>query len=370
MDIIGNWSDDNISGTEDADTIHAREGNDWVTALGGNDRIYGEDGDDFLIGNAGNDMIDGGSGDDIIRGNVGPDTLLGGVGRDLLEGGQNSDYIDGGFGFDTASYETAGRAVTVSLAIGGPQATGMGNDTLNDIEALFGSRFADMLFGDGGANRLDGFAGADSMAGGAGSDVYIVDNAGDIVSELPGEGFDRVQSAVSYTLPSDVERLVLRAGAIDGTGNDTDNEIFGTSESNVLRGLAGADDLRGLGGADHLIGGLGADLLTGGGGADIFVFVAAADAAASDSRAPGTVDEITDFRHGAGDRIDLSAVFGDGTGTFIGASAFGHSAGEVRFESAAGGGLLVSVDVDGDAAADMMILLDGVASVGASNFIL
>jgi Ca2+-binding RTX toxin-like protein len=112
------------------------------------------------------------------------------------------------------------------------------------------------------------------------------------------------------------------------------------------------------------------DLLSGGGGADVFVYSDAADALASDTVVPGKIDEITDFRHGAGDRIDLSAVFGDGTGTFIGASAFGHSAGEVRFESAAGGGLLVSVDVDGDAAADMMILLDGVASLGGSDFIL
>lgn len=370
MDIIGNWSDDNISGTEGADVIHAREGNDWVTALGGNDRVYGEDGNDFLIGDAGSDIIDGGTGDDTIWGGSGADSLFGGVGRDLLEGGPGADVIDGGFGFDTASYETAARAVTVSLAIGGPQATGAGNDSLNDIEGLFGSRFADTLIGDSGANTLDGFIGADFMAGGAGSDYYLVDNAGDTISELAGEGVDRVQAAVSYTLPDNVERLILRAGAIDGTGNASDNAIFGTTESNVLRGLGGSDTLKAAGGADHLMGGTGVDLLSGGGGADVFVYTSTADATANAAPGAGNVEEITDFSHGGGDRIDLSAVFGGSAGTFIGEAAFSHTAGEVRYESAADGAKLVSIDVNGDAHADMMILLDGVASVSGSDFIL
>jgi Ca2+-binding RTX toxin-like protein len=370
MDIIGNWSDDNISGTEGADVIHAREGNDWVTALGGNDRVYGEDGDDFLIGNAGNDIIDGGTGNDTIWGGNGADTLFGGGGRDLIEGGFGADYIDGGFGFDTASYETARAAVTVSLAIGGPQATGAGNDTLNDIEGLYGSRYADTLVGDGEANVLDGFVGADFMAGGAGDDLYMVDNAGDSISELGGEGFDRIQSAVSYTLPKNVERLVLRAGAIDGTGNGIDNEIYGTSERNVLRGLGGGDILRGGDGDDRLVGGSGADLLSGGTGADVFVYTAAADATVNNAPGRGNVDEITDFRRAGGDRIDLSAVFGDNAGTFIGTDPFSHTAGEIRFEGLPDGAKLVSIDLGGDGNADMMILLDGIATVSGSDFIL
>jgi Ca2+-binding RTX toxin-like protein len=65
------------------------------------------------------------------------------------------------------------------------------------------------ITGNSGNNVLDGGAGADTMTGGAGNDTYLVDNAGDVVTEQAGEGLDTVQSSVSWTLGANVETLQL-----------------------------------------------------------------------------------------------------------------------------------------------------------------
>ncbi len=51
-----------------------------------------------------------------------------------------------------------------------------------------GNALANVLTGNAGNNVLDGGAGADTMAGGLGDDTYVVDNAGDVVTEGVGRG--------------------------------------------------------------------------------------------------------------------------------------------------------------------------------------
>jgi len=86
-----------------------------------------------LAGNAGNNSITGTAFDDTIQGNAGDDTLFAGTGNDTL--------------------------------LGGP-----GHDS---------------LLGAAGNDRLDGGSGADLLNGGAGDDVYVVDDPGDVVTEVP-----------------------------------------------------------------------------------------------------------------------------------------------------------------------------------------
>ncbi|MHA7066931.1 calcium-binding protein, partial [Azospirillum argentinense] len=78
---------------------------------------------------------------------------------------------------------------------------------------------ADLLVGGEGDDTLDGGAGADTLIGGTGNDVYRVDNAGDVVVELAGEGADTVYSSINYTLGDNVEALVLTGAAPNGIGN-------------------------------------------------------------------------------------------------------------------------------------------------------
>ncbi|MGO7050751.1 calcium-binding protein, partial [Rhizobium johnstonii] len=90
---------------------------------------------------------------------------------------------------------------------------------------------------------------------------YIVDNAGDIVTEVANEGTDTVRTNLaSYTLAANVENLSFAGtGTFAGTGNNLDNTITGGAAADALSGGTGNDTLDGGAGADSLIGGEGDD---------------------------------------------------------------------------------------------------------------
>jgi serralysin len=134
------------------------------------------------------------------------------------------------------------------------------------------------------------------MEGGLGNDIYIVDSAGDRVTELFDQGIDEVRSSVSHTLGAHVENLELTGTAVSGTGNELDNFILGNGVSNRLSGGAGND---------RLLGGDGVDFLTGGSGNDRFIAeINATKVGWKDG--PISLDVITDFARG--DKIDLSGI--------------------------------------------------------------
>jgi Ca2+-binding RTX toxin-like protein len=148
-----------------------------------------------------------------------------------------------------------------------------------------------------------------------------------------------------------------------GAGNDS---LVGSNFSDDFRGNAGNDTLQGLAGIDLLTGGTGRDMLMGGAHNDIFDFNAPAE-----SLVGGNRDRILDFNRGQGDKIDLSTIDADIRGTpgnqkftFIGAAAFTHHDGELRFSSH-----VLQGDVNGDGRADFEIFVNA-ASLLKTDFML
>jgi ELWxxDGT repeat protein len=161
----------------------------------------------------------------------------------------------------------------------------------------------DDFIGTSGPDTLAGTSGADAMTGLAGNDTYTVNNAGDLVIEALNQGTDTVQAAISYTLPNNVENLLLTGtGNLNGAGNALNNQITGNSGNNSLNGAAGTDTLIGGAGNDTLNGAAGVDTLTGGVGTDILIFQFSQSTSAA-------LDRVTDFAIGT-DKIDLLSQAG------------------------------------------------------------
>ncbi|MEF8761012.1 MAG: calcium-binding protein [Candidatus Accumulibacter sp. UW25] len=142
-----------------------------------------------------------------------------------------------------ASY-TDGHGTTESVASALTSIVGRVLQGTDGNNTLLGTSGNDALIGNAGNDLLDGGAGADSLVGGTGNDKYLVDNVGDMVIELAGEGKDIVYSTIDWTLGANLERLSLTGtAAIKASGNEIANTLYGhaNSSANVLTGGLGND---------------------------------------------------------------------------------------------------------------------------------
>ena len=254
-----------VFGYEENDTIFGYGGNDRLMGMDGDDHLFGGDDHDRLIGGAGADRLHGGNGDDeadysgspsgvivslisdmasggdaagdhfdsieILNGSAHADTLIGDNGINLLFGEGGNDTLKGYGGLDF---------------IWG----GLGNDYLYGMEGV------DTLRGNDGHDHIDGGPGDDLMIGGIGNDTYVVDNAGDEVTEAIGEGNDAAYASVSWTMTAGASIETLGTTnetgttAINLTGNAIGNHLIGNDGPNILNGGGGIDHMTGNGGND------------------------------------------------------------------------------------------------------------------------
>jgi Ca2+-binding RTX toxin-like protein len=313
------------------------------------------------------EWVTGSAFDDTLKGSNSDNRLQGGQGDDILQGGFGNDGLDGGMGSDTATFDDTFASITVDLSLGSENLHGTAfsdsftGDGQNNSFSGFGS--SDMLIGGGGNDRLDGGTAADSMDGGAGNDTFVVDNVLDNALEAQGQGIDTVETdLLSYVIGANVERVKYTAlGNFTGTGNGLNNWLTGAAGDDTLSGLDGADFLTGHGGADKMTGGLGADR---------FDFNAITDS----TFAIAGRDTIFGFEENATDKLDFSTIDANGLAagnnvfTFIGAATF-TALGQVRaFHN--GANTIVDVNTTGSNATDMRIILTGLHTLDAADFVL
>jgi len=271
-----------------------------------------------ILGNGADNVLTGGAGDDLLQGRGGADALIGGEGYDevsydraaagvtlnlrtgvhsgeaagdtfsgieeyrlsnfddsftgtdaneVIFGGEGTDAMAGRGGNDFYHVDDAGDTVresagegtdtvesSVSFSLAGQYVEYLRLSGTADIRGT-GNSLDNRILGNTGANLINGAAGADWMEGREGNDRYIVDNAGDIVIEKEGEGIDRVDTSVGFSLAGQyIENLVLTGNAaINGTGNGLANTIQGNAAGNIIDGGAGADRMEGGLGNDRYI---------------------------------------------------------------------------------------------------------------------
>jgi Ca2+-binding RTX toxin-like protein len=172
-------------------------------------------------------------------GSIFNDSYLGTSSNDTFFASSGNDFMNGGFGFDTADYRGAGRAITLSSQGFVGKGTA-GTDRLFSVEQIIAPA--------GFSNTINASSPSSSPTS---ISVNLASNSL-FVNNIPGLG------TLSFSTINFVNVI----------GTSKADSISGNSLNNRLEGGAGNDFIFGAGGNDLLIGGTGSDFIDGGTGND------------------------------------------------------------------------------------------------------
>jgi Ca2+-binding RTX toxin-like protein len=338
--------------------IEAGEGNDYIDGGAGADRMTGRNGNDtYIVDNLGDVVIE---------------HSLGGIDEVRTSIGSRSDYsqmytlpahVENLTGTSSAAQGVYGNALDNVIKMGpGGDLVVLHDGGVDTVESGGGNDF--IYFGSTltAADKANGGAGFDTV-GLIGHYHELVLGEASLVSIEKLAVYGSGPNAVPFnyditTVDANVAgrgNLMVVGLSLSAAEKLTFNGSAETDGSFNIRGGKGADILTGGAGNDQIYGNLGADRLRGGAGDDQFEYNSVSESTFH------ARDEILDFT--LGDKINLwnidadgNAANGNGRFAFIGSTAFGGTAGQVRTQQLEGG-WLVEADVNGDALADMSIIV-------------
>jgi len=412
--VIGGTGNDVISGDGLANSIWGGLGNDTIASGGGADYLDGGAGSnkvDFSSLSAALTIALNGSTASNFSSSTYTGTLLnfsavtGGSGNDVFSGSSANESFDGGLGTDTIDYSAQTSSISVNLSAGSATGTGIGTDTLTNIEVVLGGSGADVLRGGLASDSLYGGAGNDTLFSGTGNDLLDGGLGQDVVDYRANGGTETIDllhgtavgSAIGTDTLANIEVILAGTGAdtfiggvanvtLDGgTGTDvidysqesgavtvnlggssgvvlgtTDTllnieVVVGSNQDDTLIGGLASDSLYGGAGNDTLIGGTGNDLLDGGAGQDILDYSAQTSGLTVVLRG-ASAGSAVGLGIGTDSLYNIEVVLGGaGNDTFIGSSAN---------ETLDGGAGTDTLDYSFQASAVLVDLLDGSAAGG------
>ncbi len=142
--------------------------------------------------------------------------------NNILRGNLGDDVIDGGAGSDTTDYSNSSGTVTVVLTnvvsghSGGSSSGAAGNDTLIDIENIFGGSGSDSLTGNSSDNLIRGNAGDDTINGAAGNDTADYRNAAGSVTVVLTDVLDGSGNLTGSATGADGNDILLNIERVRG----------------------------------------------------------------------------------------------------------------------------------------------------------